>query len=335
VQLDALFPFDTKLSAIPQLASAAEEMGFSAAWLAETSHNPFLASALVAEHTSRLKFGTGIAVSFARSPAVLAHEAWDLADFSSGRFLLGLGTQIKAHIERRFGMSWPESPVNKLREQIEVMHAFWQHWQEGERLKQRGDYYNISLSAPFFNPGPIPHPKIPILIAGVNTGLAKLAGEQADGFMLHPFHSPAYLQQSLLPAIELGLKNKERKKADFQITVNAFIVTNEQERSYVRQQLAFYASTPSYRPVLATHGWQEIGERLSALAARKRWDEMPALISDEILETYATVCEAADLPAALEERYGHIAARLALYSPFQPKERDQFWKMLTRHFNDV
>jgi alkanesulfonate monooxygenase SsuD/methylene tetrahydromethanopterin reductase-like flavin-dependent oxidoreductase (luciferase family) len=128
VQLDALFPFDTKLSAIPQLASAAEEMGFSAAWLAETSHNPFLASALVTEHTSRLKFGTGIAVSFARSPAVLAHEAWDLADFSSGRFLLGLGTQIKAHIERRFGMSWPESPVNKLREQIEVMHAFWQHW---------------------------------------------------------------------------------------------------------------------------------------------------------------------------------------------------------------
>ena len=283
MQLDALFPFDTNLSAVPELARATEDIGFSAAWMAETKNNPFLPGVLVAEHTKHLQFGTGIAVSFARSPAVMAHVAWDLANYSAGRFMLGVGTQVKAHVERRFGMPWPESPVGKLREQIETLRAFWKHWQTGERLNQRGDYYQISLTSPLFRPEPIAHPHIPILIAGVNTGLAKLAGEVADGFVVHPFHSIAYLQESLLPAIRKGGEATQRKRQDIRIVVNAFVVSNEKERAYARQQLSFYASTPSYRRVLAVHGWQEVGQRLSGLAARKRLDEMPELIDDEML----------------------------------------------------
>jgi len=333
VHLDALFPFDTKLSAIPELARAAEKTGFSAVWMAETTHNPFLPAVLVAEHTKKLQFGTGIAVSFARSPAVMAHAAWDLASYSSGRFMLGMGTQVKAHIERRFGMPWPESPVDKLREQIVTLRAFWKHWQSGERLNHRGDYYKISLTSPFFRPEPIEHPHIPILIAGVNTGLAKLSGEMADGFVVHPFHSPAYLKDVLLPAIRKGEEARQGSDKDTQIMVNAFAVTNKKERAYARQQLSFYASTPSYRKVLAIHGWQEVGEQLSALAARKRWDEMPNLISDEMLETFATVATEADLPSALNERYAAFATRLALYSPFVPNERPAFWNRLTSSFN--
>lgn len=333
MNLDALIPFDSKLSAVPELARTAEEFGFSAVWMAETKHNPFLPGVLVAEHTRHLQFGTGIAVSFARSPAVMAHAAWDLANYSSGRFLLGLGTQVKAHIERRFGMPWPESTVGKLREQIKVLRAYWKHWQTGERLNQRADYYQISLSAPFFRPEPIAHPEIPILIAGVNTALAKLAGEVADGFVVHPFHSLAYLQEVLLPAIHKGLEARQRETEDIQVMVNAFVVTNAKERAYARQQLSFYASTPSYRRVLALHGWQDIGERLSGLAARKRWDEMPELISDEMLETFAIVSDEADLPKALNDRYAAFANRLALYSPFVPDEKDAYWKKLTKYFN--
>lgn len=333
MHFDALFPFDAKLSDIPELARAAEKIGFSAAWMAETTHNPFLPAVLVAEHTKNLQFGTGIAVSFARSPAVMAHAAWDLASYSSGRFMLGVGTQIKAHIERRFGMPWPESPVDKLREQISALRAFWNHWQSGERLNLRGDYYKISLSSPFFRPEPIEHPQIPILVAGVNTGLARLAGEMADGFVVHPFHSPAYLHDVLLPAIRKGEAAGQSSNKETQIMINAFAVTNKQERAYARQQLSFYASTPSYRKVLALHGWQDLGEQLSALAARNRWDEMPDLISDEMLETFATVATEAELPSALNDRYGAFATRIALYSPFVPNQRQAFWKQLAGAFN--
>ncbi|MEJ5241230.1 MAG: TIGR03617 family F420-dependent LLM class oxidoreductase [Anaerolineales bacterium] len=328
---DASLP-PVPLAQVPAIARAAEALGFHALWTSETQHDPFLPCTLIAEHTQRLHTGTAIAVSFARSPANLAYTAWDLAQYSNGRFILGLGTQVKAHIERRFGMEWPESPVGKLREQIQVIRAFWDTWQNGARLNFRGEYYKISLMSPFFNPGPIAHPNIPIYIAGVNTGLARLAGELCQGFHAHPFHSPRYLREVILPAIEEGLQRAGRPRSEIQVSVTAFVATNEQEKAFARSQIAFYASTPSYHSVMALHGWQEVAERLSAHAARGEWGEMPGLISDEMLAEFCLVTSEADLPAALRERYQGLADRLALYTPFIPGEKDAFWQTLTREF---
>lgn len=329
MHIDASLP-PTPLAPIPSIAKAAEAMGFDAIWSTETQHDPFLPGALIAEHSQKLHFGTAVAIAFARSPATLAYTAWDLAQASGGRFILGLGTQVKAHIERRFGMPWPESVVGKLREQIEAVRAFWKTWQSGERLNFRGEHYKLTLMSPFFNPGPIQHPDIPIYIAGVNTGLAKLAGEAADGFVVHPFHSPRYLKEVILPALQSGAEKAGRSRSDTKISVTAFAVTSPEEDLFVRSQIAFYASTPSYRAVMALYGWEEIAERLSGLASRGAWGEMPALISDEMLAEFAAVCPAADLPAALLERYRGLADRLGLYIPFVPGERDAFWNALVR-----
>lgn len=316
------------LNQVTEIARAAEALGFHALWTSETQHDPFLPCALIAEHTQRLHMGTAIAVSFARSPATLAYTAWDLAQYSQGRFILGLGTQVKAHIERRFGMEWPESPVNKLREQIQAIRAFWDTWQNGARLNFRGEYYRISLMSPFFNPGPIEHPNIPIYIAGVNTGLARLAGELCQGFHAHPFHSPRYLREVILPAIEEGLQRAGRNRQEIQLSVTAFVATEESEKAFARSQIAFYASTPTYHSVMELHGWGDVADRLSAHAARGEWGEMPSLISDEMLREFCLVTSPADLPAALRERYQGLADRLTLYTPFIPGEKDGFWKSL-------
>jgi len=330
--LDAQIAPYTKLHQIPDLAQAAEQLGFSCLWAAETQHNPFLPGVLVAEHTQRIKFGTAIAVSFARSPAVMAHTAWDLAEQSQGRFILGLGTQVKPHINRRFGMPWPDSVTGQLREQIAVMRAFWRNWQENERLSFSGEYYQINLTSPFFVPAAHPYAAIPVYIAGVNVGLAKLAGEVAQGFHTHPFHSPAYLQEVIVPQISAGAEQAGRTRQDVQVVAHAFVVTNEIEHQMVRQQISFYASTPSYRSVLAHHGWQEVGEQLSQMAKAQQWAQMSSLISDEMVETFATIAPAAELADALKERYSGIAERINLYLPFVPGERDDFWRQLCGAF---
>ncbi|MFO7585337.1 MAG: LLM class flavin-dependent oxidoreductase, partial [Anaerolineales bacterium] len=310
-----------------------------------------------------IRMGTGIAVSFARSPATLAYTAWDLAAQSNGRFILGLGTQVRPHIERRFGMDWPASVTGKLREQIQVMRALWDTWQTGAPLNFRGQYYKITLMSPFFNPGPIPPPIFdevqsqmggqrgatfdasqsktggprgaapPIYIAGVNTRLAKLAGELCDGFLVHPFHTLDYLRQVLLPAIQEGAHKTGRERREIEISASVFAASNLQEREYCRQQISFYASTPSYRPVMALHGWGEVAEKLSSLAARGEWQDMPSLIDDKILTTFVTE---ADTPSALADalkaRYRGLADRLTLYTPFLPGERDSWWRDLTAQF---
>lgn len=324
---DASLP-PVPLSAVPTIAQAAEAMGFDAVWSTETIHDPFLPGALVAEHTRRLSYGTAVAIAFARSPATLAYTAWDLAQASGGRFILGLGTQVKAHIERRFGMPWPDSVVGKLREQVAAMRALWHTWQTGEKLNFRGQYYKLTLMSPFFNPGPIKHPEIPIYIAGVNTGLARLAGEAADGFVVHPFHSVEYLRQLLLPAIGQGAEKAGRERSQIKVSVTAFVVTSPEEDLFVRSQIAFYASTPSYRPVMALHGWDATAERLSTLAAQGEWGEMPALIDPDMLATFAVVASEKDLPGALVARYRGLADRLGLYLPFVPGERDTLWSSL-------
>lgn len=342
MKFDAALPI-VGLKDVPAIAKAAEEIGFDALWTQETQHDPFLPCALIAEHTAHLNFGTAIAVSFARSPANLAYTAWDLAAQSGGRFILGLGTQVKAHIERRFGQPWPESPVKKLREQIEVIRAFWDCWQNGTKLNYRGEYYKITLMSPFFQPPPLPPSpvgrgdggdgKIPIYIAGVNTGLAKLAGELCEGFHVHPFHSVRYLREVILPAMEEGAEKAGRKRKDVSVSVTAFIATTPEEMNFARAQVAFYASTPSYRPVMDLHGWSGIAEQLSAHAAKGEWAEMPMLINDEMLGEFCLVTEETKLADDLQKRYEGIADRLTLYTPFVPGEKDAWWKQVASRFN--
>ncbi|MEP7137114.1 MAG: TIGR03617 family F420-dependent LLM class oxidoreductase [Chloroflexota bacterium] len=331
MKLDAALPI-VGLKDVPAIAQAAEEIGFDALWTQETQHDPFLPCALIAEHTTRLNFGTAIAVSFARSPANLAYTAWDLAAQSNGRFILGLGTQVKAHIERRFGQPWPESPVNKLREQIQVIRTFWDCWQNGTKLNFRGEYYKITLMSPFFNAGAIEHPHIPIYIAGVNTGLARLAGEMCEGFHAHPFHSVRYMKEVMLPAIEEGTQKTHRKREDVSVSVTAFIATTPEEMNFARMQISFYASTPSYRPVMDLHGWSGVAETLSMHAAKGEWAEMPMLITDEMLSEFCLVTEEDKLADELKNRYAGIADRLTLYTPFVPGERDEWWRGLAEKF---
>ena len=318
------------LSEVPGLAQAAQAAGLAAVWTSETQHNPFLPLPLVAEHSTSLQFGTGVAIGFARSPMTLAQVAWDLAAQSDGRFMLGLGTQVRAHIERRFGLEWPASPVGKLRELVLGLRAIWHSWQTGERLNFRGEYFKLTLMTPFFNPGPIAQPRVPIYIAGVNTGLAQLAGEVCDGFHVHPYHSAAYLRDVLRPAMAAGAARAGRAPADIQVAGTVFVITAPGERDTVRQQIAFYASTPTYRPVMAHHGWAETAERLSALAARGEWAAMTALISDEMLDTFAVSAPLAELAEPLRARYAGLLDRVALYRPFVLSDDGASWQKLAR-----
>jgi probable F420-dependent oxidoreductase len=331
MKLDAALP-PTHLGSVPETARAAEALGFSALWTTETQHDPFLPHALIAEHTSRLESGTAVAIGFARSPANLAYTAWDLAQVSKGRFMLGLGTQVKAHVERRFGMPWPESVTGKLREQILAVRAFWDCWQNGTPLNFRGEHYKLTLMSPFFNPGPIDHPDIPIYIAGVNTGLAKLAGEMCQGFHAHPFHTARYLREVILPAITQGAEKAGRARADVSLSVSLFAATNDGQREFCRQQISFYASTPSYRPVMELHGWGEVASQLSALASRGGWGDMPGLITDEMMGEFCVQAGEDNLAAAIHARYSSLADRVTLYMPFAPGSLDDFWKKMIKDF---
>jgi probable F420-dependent oxidoreductase len=320
------------LAEVPALAIAAESVGFDAVWTQETQHNPFLPLPLVAEHTARLRFGTAVAIGFARSPVTLAHVAWDLAQQSGGRFILGLGTQVKPHLERRFGMPWPASPLSKLRELVQAIRAVWHTWQTGERLNFRGEHYKLTLMTPFFSPPPHAHP-LPIYLAGVNTGLARLAGEVADGYHVHPLHSAAYLRDVIRPALAAGAVKVGRAASDVTISASVFVVTSPAERDFARQQISFYASTPSYRPLLAHHGWAAIGERLSHHASRGEWAAMPALVSDDMLAAFAVTGSLAGLSAPLRERYSGLLDRVTLYRPFVAGEAEADWRQLAASLN--
>ena len=332
MKLDIVLDADT-LSQIKQTAMAAEKMGFDAIWTPETRHDPFPQLAVTAEHTQTLELGTAIAVAFARSPMHTAYVAWDMARYSEGRFILGLGTQIKPHIERRFAMPWSH-PAARLREYILALQHIWQGWQNNERLNFRGEFYKMTLMSPFFSPGPIQHPHIPIYIAGVNRRLCELAGELCDGFHVHPFHTVDYLRHRIRPWVAAGAEKGGRSMEDviFSTTVFAIVGDSEQERAMRRQQvqmqIAFYASTPSYRPVLEQHGWGEIGAKLGKMAVRKKWAEMPALISDEMVETFALTGTWDDIGPAIRARYGDLLQRATLYIPFVPGENDDGWRRL-------
>jgi probable F420-dependent oxidoreductase len=318
------------LRSVPYIAQTAEAIGFDCLWTSETQHDPFLPLALVAEHTSRMEFGTSIAVAFARSPTTLAHIAWDLSKASRGRFILGLGTQVKAHIERRFGMTW-ESPAPKLREMILAIRALWQAWQGDGKVNFRGEFYKITLMTPFFNPGPIDHPDIPIYIAGVNEQLCRVAGELCQGFHVHPFHTAEYIRQIVLPNIQRGAAKAGRTRADVQLASSIFVATNDQEREIARQQISFYASTPTYKAVLDVHGWGAVNEKLGALAARGKWDEMPSLITDEILNEVAIVAPREEVVARIKQKYAGLLDRVTFYTPFDPMDAPK-WREIVQAF---
>lgn len=327
----------TALRDVPALARAADAIGFAGLWTAETSHDPYLPLALAAEHSERIELGTAIAVAFPRSPLVHAQIAWDLAAQSNGRFILGLGTQVKGHNERRFGIAW-EAPGPRLREMIVCIRAIWDCWQNGVKPHFEGRHYRFTLMTPFFDPGPIAHPQIPIWIAGVNTYMLELAGELCDGFHVHPFHSLRYLRETLLPEIGRGLARAGRSRSDIVLATSAFVIAGDTDeetaraKEAVRMQIAFYASTRTYARVLAAHGWSDVSARLNEKAAKGDWSGMAREITDEMLDVYAVTAPWDGVAAAVRARYDGILDRVALYLPFRPGDAPERWRRIVGAF---
>ena len=316
MRLDASLGFDPPLAGVPEVARRAEALGVAGLWSADVSHDPFLPLVVAAEHSERLELGTAIAVAFARSPVATAMTAWDLARLSHGRFILGLGTQVRAHVERRFGMTWSGRPVAQLREYVAIVRAAWETWQHGTRPTIRGEFYRFTLMTPAFNPGPIDHPAVPIYLAGVGAGMVRLAGEVADGLIVHPLHSRSYLADVVRPAVAAGSAAAGRPPDAVTFAASVILATNEAEIAEARRTIGFYASTPTYRPVLDHHGWGDVADALAGHARHGRWDEMAALVSDDMLDAFAVVSEPAVARAALERHADGLIERVAPYAAF-------------------
>jgi probable F420-dependent oxidoreductase len=299
-------------------ARAAVEIGFDGFFTAETSHDPFLPLAVAATTAPGLTLGTGIAVAFPRSPMVVAQTARDLSDASGGRFILGLGTQIKPHIVRRFSTTW-SAPVPRLREYIQALRAIWSAFDGGSPLRFDGEHYRFSLLTPFFSPGPSAHGAIPVAIAGVGPGLSRLAGELCDGFHIHPFHTVRYVDEVIDQGIAAGAAAAGRQPGEIARYVSVFVVTGRDEaemasmRLRVKSQIGFYASTPSYRAVLELHGW-EFGPELTALTRRGRWGDIGEVVPDEVVDQVAIVAEPDRIGAAVRARYAGRVQRLSFYN---------------------
>jgi probable F420-dependent oxidoreductase len=318
------YGFGRRLGDVGALAREAERLGFSAIWFTESGHNPFLPCAVATQATATgdpprsIGVGTSVAVAFPRSPMVTAQIAWDLADQSNGNFQLGLGTQVKAHIVRRFSAEFSR-PVARMREYVLALRAIFRAFQGEEKLSFSGDFYSFSLLTEFFSGGPIAFPDVPIQIAGVNTGLARMAGEVCDGFHVHPFHSREYLVDVVRPAVEAGAQRAGRSIDDITFIAPVFCVVGDTEeeraalRDAARQQLAFYASTPTYEPVLAHHGFGDAGHELRRLMSAGDMKGMAAVFTDEMLEPYTVTATWDELPAALIDRYDGVADRVLSY----------------------
>jgi probable F420-dependent oxidoreductase len=334
--------FDANLLAhdlrqVPALVRFAEKTKFDGLWTFETAHEPFMPLALAAEHTQRLSLGTSIAVAFARSPAVLAYIGWDLARFSKGRFIMGLGTQVKGHNERRFGVKW-EKPVDKMREIILAMRAIWDCWQNRTPLDFQGEFFKLNLMTPFFSPSPHDYSNIPIFTAGVNPRMCQLAGELCQGFHGHPLHTARYLREIVVPNIESGLSKAGRQRQAIQLSSSVFVIPSDdpkQALAYeleVCQQIAFYASTPAYRPVFEIEGWGEVAGRLNRLAGHGQWSDMPALITDEMLDTFALRGSWSELPKKVLQKYDGLLDRVSYYFPIAPGQNEDGWRATVAGF---
>jgi probable F420-dependent oxidoreductase len=299
-------------------AEEAAELGYDGFFTAETQNDPFLPLVPAAAAAPALDLGTGIAVAFPRSPMITAMTSWDLARLSGGKFNLGLGTQVRAHITRRFSTAW-DSPGPRLRDYVLALRAIWDTWQNATPLNYQGEFYQFSLMTPFFNPGPIKHPDIPVSIAGVGPYLSRLAGEVCQGFHVHPFHTVRYLDEVVLPSITAGAESSGRSLDDVERITTVFIMTGEtdseieQAMEPVRQQISFYGSTPSYAPIFESSDWG-FHEQLRAMSKRGEWGEMAATVPDEAVHEVGVAAPIDKLGAAIRERYGDRIQRMGFYA---------------------
>ncbi|MFF2748500.1 TIGR03617 family F420-dependent LLM class oxidoreductase [Kitasatospora sp. NPDC058048] len=306
-------------------AERAERRGMDRLVVAETAYDPFLQLARAADRTESIELATGIAVAFARTPMTLAYQAWGLHAASGGRAVIGLGSQVKPHIEKRFGMPW-DRPAARMREYVHAVRAIWHSWQTGERLRFRGEFYTHTVMTPVFSPDPVPSGVPRILLAGVGPLMTRTAGAVADGFLSHPFSSTAYLTEQVLPGL-----TEERARAEaegaawterpFEIVGSVLTATGRTEeelaanRAATRERLAFYASTPAYRPVLAQHGWEGLQEELHTHSVRGRWAEMAALIDDEVFDAFAVCGPVEEVAREIHRRYAGLVTRLSVSLP--------------------
>ena len=310
------------LTDIGPRARELEQLGYDGLLTAETGHDAFLPIALAAEHTERIELATGIAVAFARTPMVLAYTANDLQQMSKGRFVLGLGSQIKPHIEKRFSMPWSH-PARRMREYILALQAIWSAWNDQTPLKFDGEFYKHTLMTPFFAPAPNSYGAPKVFLAAVGEMMTEVAGEVADGIIIHGFTTERYVKEVTMPAVERGLKKAGRDRSSFQVSGPLFVVTGTTDEEIaaaatgVKQQIAFYGSTPAYRGVLELHGWGDLQTELNGLSKQGKWVEMGELIDDEILHTFAVVAGPEDLGTELKRRYGGVVDRCSFYAPYK------------------
>jgi len=310
-----------------QRARQLEERGYDGAFTFEGRHDPFLPLCVAVGQTRRIELMTAVAIAFARNPMTLANLAYDLQLQSQGRFILGLGSQIRPHIEKRFSATWSH-PAARMREFVLAIRAIWARWQDGEKLDFRGEFYTHTLMTPFFDPGPNPHGLPRIFMAGVGPRMTEVVGEVADGFLLHPFHSVDSLREVTLPALERGLARVGRTREQLEIACQVMIACGETDeelataRNGARTQISFYASTPAYRGVLECHGLGALQEELNVLSKRGEWLEMAARIPDDLIERIAIVGRRDEIAVQIRERYGDLAQRVSLVAPFSPDSSD-------------
>ncbi len=298
-----------------------ELAGYDGAWSAETGHDPLLILAGAATATTTLELGTGIVVAFARSPMITATMANDVQLLSRGRLLLGLGSQIKPHIEKRYSMPWSH-PAPRMREYVLALRAIWSCWNEGTALNFRGEFYRHTLMSPFFNPGPNPFGAPKVYLAAVGELMTEVAGEVADGLLVHPFSTERYIREVTLPALERGLAKSGRDFKDFPISFSGLVATGDTDEELadairgVRGQIAFYGSTPAYRGVLELHGWGELQSELNALSKSGEWTKMGELIDDDVLNAFSVVAAPKEVGGVVRERLDDVISRFGIYSPY-------------------
>jgi probable F420-dependent oxidoreductase len=313
LKLDGGIP--NRLARVADAACALELDGYDGGWTAETSHDPFLPLLLAAEHTSRLELGTNIAVAFARNPMIVANVGWDLQAYSRGRFILGLGTQIRPHIENRFSMPWSH-PALRMREFISALHAIWSAWTDGTKLRFEGEFYTHKIMTPMFTPEPQPYSAPKVFLAAVGEAMTEMCGEVADGHLGHPMVSKRYLDEVTLPALMRGMQRSGRDRNDFGVSCEVMVATGETEAELaaatvaVRKQIAFYGSTPAYQKVLALHGWGDLHTELHRLSLAGEWDTMGSLIDDEMLAAFAVVGPVDTIAVALKSRCEDVVDRV-------------------------
>lgn len=322
MKVDASILVDDPRDAGP-LARRLEAVGYDGAFTFEGRHDPFLPLCVAAEHTQRIELMTAIAVAFARNPMTLAQLGYDLQLHSRGRFVLGLGSQIRAHIERRFGLAWSH-PAARMRELVQAIRAIWASWHDGTKLDFRGDFFTHTLMTPVFDPGPNPHGLPRIFVAGVGPKMTEVAGEVGDGYFVHPFHTRDYLERTTLPALARGFARGGPTRERFEVSCQVIVAagdddaTLERAVSGAKAQISFYASTPAYRPVLESLGRGDLQQELNALSKRGAWLEMAGRIDDALLDQIAVVGRRTEVAAKLRARCAGIADRVSLVSPYAP-----------------